>query len=308
MRVCSCFRRCSLSSSRVRCCPSGHRTCQAGTILYSWLRLIHPISSPANGPRGLRAKLVAYLLGAYILFYYLLSSGFEAFALTFFATFSLWHFVRQHQAWFFLALKGTEQEKKITYWVNQLGIGAVTWGFFLIGQCAEEREGWFAMNDLFLLPEFLKLPLTLATALAILAYVVHHARLSLRNKTFALSAHLIWLSAVLVWGGTRLFDVSYLYSPLIILPHAVAYVFLLQRYERNSVGRRLIKSPLAWLAAAYAVGIAFQGQRSWPLFFDLPLEAPLWLTAFVLAISVGHYVHDMIFWRSDENPGWQARI
>ncbi len=261
-----------------------------------------------GGPNRLRLKLVACLAATCGGFLYLFYAGFENFAMTFFALFSLWHFVRQHQAWFFLALRGTANSGRVTYWVNQFGIGAVTWGFFLIGQCSEEREGWFMMNDLFLLPEFLRLPLTVLTVSAILFYLVHHWQLSKRHKTFALSAHLVWLSAVIVWGGARLFDIPYLYSPLIILPHAFAYMFLLQRYERHSVGQRAIRSPLVWLFVAYVAGAVFQGHRFWPLFFDQPMMVPLWVTALVFAISVSHYIHDMIFWRGDENPDWQKRL
>lgn len=261
-----------------------------------------------NRHHALREKLLLSLVSTYALFLYLFYFGFEFFAYTFFALFSLWHFVRQHQAWFFLSLRGTPHTKSVTYWINQAGIAAVTWGFVLIGQCAEEREGWFQMNDLLLLPITLKEPLSVLTALAILAYVAHHGWLSIKYKAIALSTHLVWLSAIVVWGGTRLLDVGYLYSPLIILPHAFAYMFLLQRYERKSIRGRIIKSPLLWLAGAYLVGGLFQAQRSWPLFFDRAIEAPLWLTAFVFTISVTHYIHDMIFWRNDENPGWQKQI
>lgn len=256
----------------------------------------------------LRLKLLAWLVAFFLLYLYLLNYDQVEFALTFLALSSVWHFIRQHQAWFYLAMRGTPSEGRQTLWINKLGIGAVTWGFFLIGQCREERDGWFAMNDLFLLPEALKWPLTLVVSVLILSYIFYHVRLTLRHREVALSAHMVWVSAILVWGGARLVDVNYLSSALIVIPHAVSYVFLLQRYERKDTVQRARFTPLMGLVVAYVIGMTFQGYRYLPLLSEAAMDEFSWVAALIMAASVAHYVHDKLFWNARTNPGWQKRM
>ncbi len=263
--------------------------------------------SQKETPSGLKTKLGICFIFLAVVCVYLFSTEKEEFAMTFVALFSLWHFIRQHQAWFYLALGDSGSTDKQTLLVNKLGINAATWGFFLAGQCGVERPGWFEMNDLFLLPERYYWPILSFTILALLFYVVFHVYRSLLRRTVELSAHLVFLSAAIVWGSTRLFDLPYLAAALIIIPHAVAYVFLLYRYEVGSAHRRG-KPIVANLLLAYMAGALFQGYRFWPQIMGLHETSAGWLTALVLSLSLAHYMHDQIFWSRSVNPSWRQRI
>ena len=255
-------------------------------------------------PTPLQIKLWAILLFLAISFTWLLWSGYEEYAITFMGLVSIWHFIKQHQAWFFLAMRGDTTQSVWFSRINRLGIWSVTWGFFLVGQCSSERIGWYEINDIFLLPEEIKIFLLSLVLSASAVYMVYHAHHIYRNKIIPISGHLIWLTAVVVWGCSRLMDNSYLTPALIIIPHTVAYMYLLQRFVKA-----VDRPARVWvLWTTYLAGAAWQGYRYLPLVLGQERFQPDWDHVLIMTITAGHFLHDKLHWNSVDNPGWGRAV
>lgn len=255
----------------------------------------------------LKLRLAVMFLLVYALFFTLIQIEQDDFCSTFIALFSLWHFIRQHQTWFYISMRRDSRGSGWDRWINHIGIGVVTWGFFLAGQSGGDREGWFFINDIFLLPSWLRTPLLVGCAISCVVYVVHHVRKAIQTQEFNLSGQLIWLSAIAVWGGTRVLDVGYLAAPLVVMTHSISYLYLLGRYESNTKNHWASDWPLMGLYLASFVGVLYACWHYYRVHVEGIKDYPIWGTAFILTLTLCHYLNDKLFWNSKNNPSWHSR-
>gem|GEM_PF-2726669 len=256
----------------------------------------------------LRSTLVLVAIGIVVAFYLMLYFRHVDFLLVFVAHLSLWHFIKQQQTWFQLSSRPIEVKHPHLKWINKAGIYGMTWGFFLIGQCGTDVSGWDRINDLITLPMFLYRPLWILTGLSVFAYVLAHVVIYRRTREFAVSAHLIWLGAGIIWGLSRLLNDSYASPALIIIPHAVSYLVLLHKYVKVHGPQTWPVSPVKFLWAIYFSATLVQVYEYSELLEHRNLEQASWGLSLALALGTIHFIHDKIHWNSHDNPGWSKGV
>ena len=258
-------------------------------------------------PARLRWQLLATALMVVASFYWLLANEHVSYLFVFAAHISVWHFIRQHQTWFYFAMRDTSHQR-LQRWVNRIGIYAVTWGPYLIGQCGEDLIGWDNVNDVLVLPLQLKPWLWGVSAMGVVLYLAHYIWVALKTRVVALSGHLVWLSALLVWGMARLVENPYVAPALIIIPHSVSYFFLLYRYGIQKGKMTWGLKAISWVGVAYVVGVLFQVYEYQVLLPVRDYAEVSWGVALALSLGTIHFLHDMLFWDQRNNPGWSKNV
>lgn len=252
-------------------------------------------------------KLVTALLFFFTAFYWFFSQIHSFWlVLIFHAHFSAWHFIKQHQAWFYLGMVDVKPSKVGTF-INKWGLHAGTYGFFIISLSGEEARGWFEMNDLVLLPTFVKPIAEVVVFSLLIAYVIYHTGMAIRTKKIPLIPHMVWVTGLIIYG-MRLIEFSLLSGILIVIPHAVSYLFLLQKYSKAHCRKMLGISPGKLIWVGYFIAVIYQFAYMHPLVIGGKFEFNIWISTFTMAIGATHYLFDRIFWNSRENPDWKAGV
>ncbi len=224
----------------------------------------------------------------------------------FHAHFSAWHFIKQHQAWFYLGM-GDIKPSKIGAFINKWGLHAGTYGFFFITLSGEEAQGWFEMNDLVLLPAFMR-PIAEVVVFSLLgSYVIYHIGLAVKTKKIPVIPHMVWATGLIIYG-MRLIEFSLLSGTLIVIPHAVSYLFLLQKYSKAHCRKIFNISPGKVIWIGYFIAVIYQFAYMHPLVIGGKFEFNIWLSTFTMAIGATHYLFDRTFWNSSKNPGWKTGV
>ena len=252
-------------------------------------------------------KLILTLLFFFTAFYWLCAQIHSYWlVMIFHAHFSAWHFIKQHQAWFYLGM-GDIKPSRVGLFINKWGLHAGTYGFFLITLSGEEAQGWFDMNDLVLLPSFVK-PIAEVAVFSLLgSYAIYHTVAAIRTKKIPLIPHMVWVTGLIIYG-MRLIESSLLSGALIVIPHAFSYLFLLQKYSKAHCRKMFGISPGKILWIGYILAVIYQFSYMHPLVIGGKFEFNIWIATFTMAIGATHYLFDRIFWNSKENPGWKTGV
>ena len=231
-----------------------------------------------------------------------------------FAHFSVWHFVKQQQAWFYISAGRGAPRDKWTLLVDKAAIISGTLGYTLASQCEEEARGWFSRNDLIELPHFLYWPLVIASTFFVALYFVWHGIRIYQKKPVNWAAHHMLLISAILWGYTRLGPQGPMTYYLNQLCHAVPYLYLGYRYmqSQRAAGETywLPKVPV-WVLGIFILIIAGQqGHFEMSVRFGTSLTETLGpyrnmlIGCFFNTINITHYTLDMFYWNRQHNPAW----
>ncbi|MBY0518679.1 MAG: hypothetical protein K2P81_17345 [Bacteriovoracaceae bacterium] len=239
-----------------------------------------------------------------------------------FSHFSIWHFIKQQQAWFHIAASRGVARDKLTLFIDKYAIMACTMGFVLSSQSMEDSRGWFQPGDIVEFPDFLRWPLLGLSILFILAYFTRHLYLIIKKHPTNWAAHNVFICTLLLWGYTRLGERTVLTYYLNQLHHAIPYFLLGYRYmqSQRQAGEIywLPQLPMWLLGIAIFAISGFQGNIEMNMRANLGLfssfndifdnTSGLVLMSFFNAINITHYTFDMFFWNRKNNPEWTMAL
>ncbi len=233
---------------------------------------------------------------------------------SFFATWSIYHFLKQSMAWFHVSAGLGIKRNPWTIKIDKLAIYAGTFGFTLCSLCEPNSFGWYNAYDLIQLPASLYLPLLITSLIFVGSYPVWHFYLYLKGEKQNWATHHIYLVTIFLWGHSRLMPVYPFSTYAVILSHAIPYLYLGYRYVNYNLssGGKSFSYPssskivvfvfmltLAMLIAGTEVLSRYnpeiQSSRNFLYYFIAILFNTLSLT---------HYTFDMFMWNRKHNPEW----
>jgi hypothetical protein len=157
-------------------------------------------------------------------------AGDQAYVHMIFAHFTIWHFIKQQQAWFHISANRGASRDAWTIRMDNITIVAATLGFALASQCGEQAPGWFLPHDLIELPQVLRLPLSVLSFSCVALYCVWHGIRLFQRKAMNWVAHGLFLMSAGIWSF-RLWQVQTDFRFYIgQLCHAFPYFVLGYRY------------------------------------------------------------------------------
>lgn len=235
-----------------------------------------------------------------------------------FAHFSIWHFIKQQQAWFHISANKGAPRDKWTVKIDNAAIIACTLGFSIASQSEENARGWFSRNDLIELPHFLFWPVLITSIACLLLYVVWHGIKIYKKEPVNWNAHHMMMTSAFVWGWTRLATQNPYTYYINQLTHAVPYLYLGYRHmvaERARGERFWLPQVPVWIIAILILILAGQqGHFEMSFRFGDYLNDSLGyyrmylVGSFFNAINITHYAIDMFYWNRKHNPNWTKAL
>lgn len=240
--------------------------------------------------------------------------------LTVFATYSIYHFVRQELGWMVIAAKkgGTPSGRDLR--VDKLALYGVTVLPALLYMADSDEPGWFIDGDFPDLPWQLTMPLFGLWLFVLVAYpawfVARRVATGRRNtgKLF------VWAKNALLWGLTFIFLYENIIWGVAVLTvsHAAPYIYLGYKFGRFKLHRtrpdasaddvlRVIK----WFyAAAVTLALLHYLVEVYPEYFFVEVAGidPLAFAQRYLvkplfaSLTLFHFVIDGFFWQRRHNP------
>ncbi len=236
-----------------------------------------------------------------------------------FTHFSMWHFIKQQQAWFHIAAGRGVARDKWTQKIDHYAIVCATLGFVIASQCGPESRGWFRNGDIVELPTLLYWPALIISVTGVISYLLRHTYLIIKRIPANWAAHHVFLCSTIIWGYVRLAPQHVLAYYFYQLHHAIPYFLLGYRHMQSerSLGRSywLPHLPMWLLGIGILVISGLQGHfemnmragqgliSNSPDLLD-PLGGGAGALAFFNAINITHYVIDMFYWNRKHNPEW----
>ena len=233
---------------------------------------------------------------------------------SFFATWSIYHFLKQSMAWFHVSAGLGEKRDKATIKIDKLAIFAGTFGFTLCSLCGPDSFGWYGKYDLLNLPDSFYIPLLSASVLIVASYPVWHLFRYLKGEKQNWAAHHIFLVTIILWGHTRLVPVYPFSLYATILCHAVPYLYLGYRYVNFNLSQRRksfsypVSSKLVVFVFMLSLAMLMAGSEVLGRYNPEIRSSRNWLYYFIAilfnTLSLTHYTFDMFMWNRKHNPDW----
>jgi hypothetical protein len=232
-----------------------------------------------------------------------------------FAHFTIWHFIKQQQAWFHISAHRGAPRDAFTVRIDNICIVGATLGFALASQCGESALGWFMKNDLIELPAVLRVPLSIFSISCVAFYFIWHGVRLCQKKSMNWFAHFLFFVAAAIWSFRLYKPPSDLRFYIGQLFHAVPYFVLGYRYmvAKRAAGETYLfpKAPVWLLGIAIFILAGQQGHLEMNLRFQAAFSEEnlqnmqmIFTSAFFNSLNITHYVIDMFFWNRKNNPGW----
>lgn len=235
----------------------------------------------------------------------------------FFSTWSIYHFLKQSQAWFYVSAGMGVSRDPLTIKLDKLAILAATFGFAFCSLCAPDSKGWFGTSDLLQLPNFFYIPLITLTSVFIAIYPLRHLYRFLRGEKQNWAAHHIFALTAVLWWGTRLGNLDQ-FAFATVVCHAVPYLYLGLRfvsYKFEKVEKFYLYPKLKLAAVLIPMLILAMFGASLEVIGRYSNEVRLYsqdlylvLAVLFNTISLTHYTFDMFTWNRHHNPEWVAAL
>lgn len=267
----------------------------------------------------LKRKKYTYLFAPLIicLLVYLSHSYFEKIWTIVFATYTLFHFIKQQNAWYFITASKIQRNNR-EVWIDKFAAWSSTWGITILSLSDGVYFGWFKINDLPHLPTQLY-PITLALMIcSVSVYIGYYIYKALMTKNIHWAKHHILLTAFIVWYLFRLSpekEHTILSTLIMLLHHSFPYIYLTSRQLKSVVLPKYKKiRSFPYLVPYVLIGLYllsvilsyFQTHRlaQRDYFFELSqqalklgaLEYSIWI-----GLSVFHYYIDGFYWKRNKN-------
>lgn len=234
-----------------------------------------------------------------------------------FSTYTIYHFIKQQNAWFFIcASKVSRSSKEI--WLDKFAIWSSTWGITVLSLSNGIYYGWFSPNDLPKLPTFLYAPTLGLMIICIFTYICYYTLKSVKTKQIHWAKHHLLLLALICWYMFRLSpDKKHTFASLFIMlfHHAAPYIYLCYKYIKTTTLPKMIKNKRLNINYTY-VSISFYIICMLLAFFQINrlahrdyffgfneekltlgrIEHCIWI-----GFSLYHYYFDGFFWKRKNN-------
>ena len=223
-----------------------------------------------------------------------------------FATYTLYHFIKQQNAWYKIQTRHSAQAK-VDRIINKLALHASSWGIVLISLSMEKPFGWFSKNDLPSISSDLKTPLTFLVSGILIIYITRLIFNLIKKNPVVFKEHFLIILTLFIWYTIRItpeLKHSNFSLTLILAHHAVPYIFLFFVYMKGAIKKSSNKIAIAYFTCLAVAIFHFLRQYGTSL-PDLSsifgkisgIEITIWAT-----LSVTHYYYDSFIWKGKENP------
>ncbi|MBY0518099.1 MAG: hypothetical protein K2P81_14415 [Bacteriovoracaceae bacterium] len=230
-----------------------------------------------------------------------------------------WHFMKQQQAWFYIAQGRGDRITSIEKWIGKISINGVTWAPLLMSLCHKSAFGWYMPNDLIILPWAWHVYLKGVFLLSIVIYFLFYLFKAFKENKVNLAQHNVWLCAVIIWGSARAFGSPYSGIVFQIIPHSVPYLFLIYRYlnsQKKINNYKFLKQISAFklCLGLYLVFVIYRISKEFVVLnwfsttIDYGYLEPSAFYPVAIIFTALHFYIDMFYWNRKNNPGWTMAL
>ncbi len=222
---------------------------------------------------------------------------------------SLYHFMKQSQAWIFIVSHKTRPKTKFESRVNYFASYGAVWCPQVISMTLENPSPWFIPGDIPGLPSYFReISLSVGAVITVVYLWVEINRWR-DERTILWGKHLHVAYGCLVWASARLGTLNFLsdsISPLMMMAcHSFPYYFLGHRYikQRSSqnekfwpyINNHYLFITFIWvtcltLTSAQFISVRYIYNKSY------------FVSAIFISIAVTHYIYDSYLWKKDTHP------
>ena len=233
---------------------------------------------------------------------------FTALVLSVYTLWSLFHFMKQSQAWVIIAAKKNGPQTQLEKFSDSLISYVVVWCPQIISMAVDyEPTCWFIPGDIPNLPTSFK---EISYGIASLSFIIYffvEIRRWRRQRVVQWSKHFHVLNALTIWIIARMnvfHSMSQSVGPLIMMAgHSAPYFFLGHRYlkERVQQGERFwpnFKSHNVLIFSIWISCLILTALQFWRLQYP----RSLWVSSIPLTIALTHYAFDSYLWKKKFHP------
>ena len=222
---------------------------------------------------------------------------------------SLYHFMKQSQAWIFIVGAKTRPKSKFESRVNYFASYGAVWCPQVISMTLKDPSPWFVPGDIPGLPSYFREISLGVGALITVAYLGVEIKRWRDDRVILWGKHLHVAYGCLVWASARLGTLNFLshsIAPLMMMAtHSFPYYYLGHRYikQRSSKGEKFwpylnnhyLFIFLIWLTVLALTSAQFISVR-------YIYNKAYFVTAIFISIAVTHYIYDSYLWKRDTHP------
>ena len=223
------------------------------------------------------------------------------------AHYSIFHFMKQQTAWFFISAARTGRSKRERI-IDKFAIYSCIAGPALLSMMdGIGKRGWRTEVDLMVLPNYLKYPISMIMALSIAAYLLTQINHFIKNKEINWGKHFHLLNGLVIWVIYRLepFPNAAIFGLLLLVfGHSTPYLFLGKKYveSRKVKGEHflaLLSSPKLMLPVLIVCTMLLSyGEVETRIFFSENIV----IRSLLLTVVLTHFTIDSFLWRRDIHP------
>jgi hypothetical protein len=248
--------------------------------------------------------IVVYLLSALMIMNNLFPILFKIYAHA-----SLFHFMKQSQAWMMISAKKTLPQSAIENGLNTAAIYCAVWVPQIISMTFEQPTGWFRAGDIVQLPSFFR-DFCVVISLGVgLLYLAQELKRWTCSHVVLWGKHFHLLVGLAVWVIGRLRPLDFM-SPslgifIMLSCHTIPYFYLSHRYTKD----RYTKNEKFWFCfkqhshffmwAVVCCLLITTLEYSYLYFFNFKSE---YLTIVIMTSATTHYLYDSYLWKKNTHP------
>ena len=248
------------------------------------------------------------LIGIFFIIFILLKLKFETMVINIWVYASIFHFMKQTQAWFFIANAKVGNHSKLEHFSNVFISYTAIWGPQIISMTLSNPSPWFEVGDVIKIPMVFRYLTITLMIISLIPYLYFEFKRWRETKTIALGKHFHLIMGCLIWFISRVLIfqdfLASLSGIMMMTTHSMAYLFLGQRYIRHRqvagekfwpyIKRHDLLVLWIWictwiLAASQWWAYNHSGQ-------------PLYIYALMLTGALTHYAFDSYMWKKAKHP------
>lgn len=223
------------------------------------------------------------------------------------AHFSIFHFIKQQTAWFFVSA-GRQRRTPFARFIDKLTIYSCIAGPALLSMMEGiGRSGWRLNNDLIVLPNYLKYPVWVIASVALVAYLINQIIDYSKGISINWGKHFHLINGAAIWIIYRLepFPKAAVFGLLLLVfGHSTPYLFLGKKYvdSRKQKGERfvaLLSSPKLMLPFLIICTMLLSYSEVEIRNFAFP---NIIVRSLLLTVVLTHFTIDSFLWRRDIHP------
>jgi hypothetical protein len=222
---------------------------------------------------------------------------------------SVYHFMKQSQAWIFIVSKKSRPQTKFEDRLNFCVSYAAVWCPQVMSMAQEKAAPWFVEGDIPNLPFYFRELSLFIGAVVGIAYAALEINRWRKDRVILWAKHFHVAYGCLVWSAARLGSLSFLaesISPLMMMAcHSFPYYYLGHRYIQKRSEQKekfwpYFKSHNLFLLFIWATCLVL---TSWQFISVRYIYGKSeFFSAIFISIAVTHYIFDSYLWKKETHP------